>query len=236
MARYSSDSDSDKSAGKYRKKHYRKSRSSSSDSSDSSPHRKRTLKSSKSKRRHRSRSKSRDTSRSSKNYRSSKASSKDRDRRRYKNKNSKSISPDRYRKKVRSVSREKSTSRSSSSQSYAKSTNDVKTFNFHVKDDFAIEPRIKESILEEINADGFAPRQFTPSTQIKDKKSNNKNILIDITSNTIQVPSAPKKSGLDESIFHYSISMDQDLRFDKWVKKLYNLRQKALAESLSSVT
>lgn len=30
--------------------------------------------------------------------------------------------------------------------------------------------------------------------------------------------------------------MEQDVRFDKWVKKLYNLRQKALAETLSSVT
>ncbi|KAK0180164.1 hypothetical protein PV327_005833 [Microctonus hyperodae] len=236
MARYSSDSDSDRS-GKYRKKHYRRSRSSSSDSSDSSSHRKRSSKYSKSRRRHRSRSRSRDNQRTSTSYKSSPGSSKDRNRHRdnkYKSRKSRSQSPDRNKKKVRSVSREKSTSRSSSSQSYVKTAVDKNT-NTVGKDEFTIEPRIKESILEEINADSFTPKQFTSSAHNKDKKSN-KNILIDITAENIQMPPIINPPNIQDSIFHSSIIMDHDIRFDKWVKKLYNLRQKAIADVMSIVT
>ncbi|XP_015113917.1 serine/Arginine-related protein 53 isoform X2 [Diachasma alloeum] len=227
MARYSSDSDSDRS-GKYRKKHYRRSRSSSSDSSDSSSYRKRSSKYSKSRRHRRSRSKSRDNQRSSKSYKSSRGSSRDRDRHRYK-------SPERNKKKTRSASREKSTSRSSSSQSYVKSTTE-KNVNILAKDEFTIEPRINESVLDEINASGFTQKQFTSSAHSKEKKTN-KNIVIDITADTIQVPPAVKTSStIHESIFHTSIMMDQDARFDKWVKKLFNLRQKAIVELFSTAT
>ncbi|XP_015113916.1 serine/Arginine-related protein 53 isoform X1 [Diachasma alloeum] len=235
MARYSSDSDSDRS-GKYRKKHYRRSRSSSSDSSDSSSYRKRSSKYSKSRRHRRSRSKSRDNQRSSKSYKSSRGSSRDRDRHRYK-------SPERNKKKTRSASREKSTSRSSSSQSYVKSTTEknvnilAKGFlGFSLADEFTIEPRINESVLDEINASGFTQKQFTSSAHSKEKKTN-KNIVIDITADTIQVPPAVKTSStIHESIFHTSIMMDQDARFDKWVKKLFNLRQKAIVELFSTAT
>ncbi|XP_011304548.1 serine/Arginine-related protein 53-like isoform X2 [Fopius arisanus] len=225
MARYSSDSDSDRS-GKYRKKHYRRSRSSSSDSSDSSSYRKRSSKYSKSRRHRRSRSKSRDNQRSSKSYKSSRGNSKDRERHRHK-------SPERIKKKTRSVSREKSTSRSSSSQSCVKSSAE-KNINILTKDEFTIEPRINESVLDEINASGFTQKQFTSSAHSKEKKAN-KNIVIDITADTIQVPAAVKTSStINESIFHTSIMMDQEVRFDRWVKKLFNLRQKAIAEISST--
>lgn len=72
-------------------------------------------------------------------------------------------------------------------------------------DEFSIEPRIKESILEEINANGFAPKQFTSSAQLKEKKVN-KNIVIDITADTIQVPPATNPPMTSESIFHNSVS------------------------------
>ncbi|XP_063974208.1 U4/U6.U5 small nuclear ribonucleoprotein 27 kDa protein-like isoform X2 [Diachasmimorpha longicaudata] len=227
MARYSSDSDSDRS-GKYRKKHYRRSRSSSSDSSDSSSYRKRSSKYSKSRRHRRSRSKSRDNQRSSKSYKTSGGSSRDRDRHRHK-------SLDRNKKKTRSASREKSTSRSSSSQSYVKTTTE-KNINTLAKDEFAIEPRINPNVLDEINASGFTQKQFTSSAQSKEKKPN-KNIVIGIASDAIQVPlTATTPAAIYESIFHTSIMMDQDARFDRWVKKLFNLRQKAITELSSTIT
>ncbi|XP_063974207.1 dentin sialophosphoprotein-like isoform X1 [Diachasmimorpha longicaudata] len=235
MARYSSDSDSDRS-GKYRKKHYRRSRSSSSDSSDSSSYRKRSSKYSKSRRHRRSRSKSRDNQRSSKSYKTSGGSSRDRDRHRHK-------SLDRNKKKTRSASREKSTSRSSSSQSYVKTTTEknintlAKGFlGFSLADEFAIEPRINPNVLDEINASGFTQKQFTSSAQSKEKKPN-KNIVIGIASDAIQVPlTATTPAAIYESIFHTSIMMDQDARFDRWVKKLFNLRQKAITELSSTIT
>ncbi|XP_019698493.1 luc7-like protein 3 isoform X2 [Harpegnathos saltator] len=94
-------------------------------------------------------------------------------------------------------------------------------------DDFSIEPRFKEGVLDEINAEGFTPKQFTSSTT---KESKFKNIVIDISSDTIQIPPAPNVSSGLESIFHTSITLDQEARFEKWVKKLYTLRQKAIAD------
>ncbi|KYN01437.1 hypothetical protein ALC62_07787 [Cyphomyrmex costatus] len=95
------------------------------------------------------------------------------------------------------------------------------------KDDFPIEPRIKDSVLEEINADGFIPKQFTSSAT---KESKFKNIVIDISSDTIQLPLVSNVVSGPESIFHTSIMMDQKARFDKWVRKLYTLRQKAITD------
>ncbi|KAG8034350.1 hypothetical protein G9C98_007426 [Cotesia typhae] len=225
-----SDSDSDRS-NKYRKKHYRRSRSSSSDSSNNSSNHKRSSKYSKSRRRYRSRSRSRDDPRSKSSYRSSPGSSKSKDKRRYKDRRrSKSISPVRPNRKIRSPSREKSTSRSSSVHSNIKIPLE-KTVNIPVKDEFTIEPRIKESILDEINADSFVPKKFTSNAQMKEKKI--KNHVIDLTDDNVKVPTVSNSSVVSESIFHSSILMDQTVRFDKWVKKLYNLRQKAISDLLS---
>ncbi|CAK9831315.1 hypothetical protein ANTRET_LOCUS8336 [Anthophora retusa] len=226
MARYSSESDSDHNS-RYRKKRNRRSRSSSSDSSESSPHRRRSSKHSKTKRRHRShsRSRGRDRDRSQKSYKSSRnSSSKGRERHRYR---SRSRSSDHSKRKARSTSREKSGSRSSSSQSNVKTTVFEKTKNVLIKDDFPIEPRFKEGVLEEINSEGFTPKQFS-SSSTKEKKF--KNIVIDISADTIQVPAVAEVPRGSESIFHSSIMIDQEARFDKWVKKLYTLRQKAIAD------
>ncbi|EFN65761.1 hypothetical protein EAG_12161 [Camponotus floridanus] len=226
MARHSSESDSDHS--RYRRKRNRKSRSSSSDSSESSPHRRRSSRHSKTKRRHRSHSRSRGRDRNSKGHKGSRSShSRDRDKRRYHTNTGRSHSSDRTRRKARSTSRDKSRSPSSSSQSNQSKFNAEKNQVAAVKDDFPIEPRFKDGVLEEINAEGFTPKQFT-SSAVKENKF--KNIVIDISSDTIQIPSVPNiPSGL-ESIFHTSIMMDQEARFDKWVKKLYTLRQKAIAD------
>lgn len=100
-----------------------------------------------------------------------------------------------------------------------------------IKDDFPIEPRFKECVLDEINADGFTPKQFS-SSNTKERKF--KNIVIDITADTIQVPAVADIPSGSESIFHSSIMLDQEAKFDKWVKKLYTLRQKALADLIHS--
>ncbi|XP_011693431.1 PREDICTED: serine/threonine-protein kinase fray2-like [Wasmannia auropunctata] len=226
MARYSSDSDSDHSS-RYRRKRNRKSRSSSSDSSESSPHRRRPSKHSKTKRKHRSHSRSRGRDRNTKSHKGSRSShSRDRDKRHYRSSTGRSYSSDRSRRKARSTSREKSRSPSSSSQSnQAKVTEKIRVVT--IKDDFPIEPRFKDSVLEEINAEGFTPKQFTSSAN---KESKLKNIVIDITSDTIQIPPVSNVASGPDSIFHTSIIMDQEARFDKWVKKLYTLRQKAIAD------
>lgn len=83
-------------------------------------------------------------------------------------------------------------------------------------------------MLEEINAEGFTPKQFTSSASAKENKF--KNIVIDINSDTIQIPPAPNVHTGPESIFHTSIMMDQEAKFEKWVKKLYTLRQKAIVD------
>ncbi|XP_076643152.1 uncharacterized protein LOC143353589 [Halictus rubicundus] len=231
MARYSSESDSDHNS-RYRKRRSRRSRSSSSDSSDSSPHRRRSSKHSRTKRRHgsHSRSRGRDREHSQKSYKSSRNSnSKGRERHRYR---SKSRSLDRSKRKVRSISREKSSSCSSSSQSTVKPNVAEKSKNVVViKDDFPIEPRFKEGVLDEINSEGFTPKQFS-SSNTKERKF--KNIVIDITADTIQVPAVADIPCGSESIFHSSIMLDQEARFDKWVKKLYTLRQKAIADLIHS--
>ncbi|KZC05314.1 hypothetical protein WN55_05834 [Dufourea novaeangliae] len=94
-------------------------------------------------------------------------------------------------------------------------------------DDFPIEPRFKEGILDAINSEGFTPKQFS-SSNTKEKKF--KNIVIDIAADTIQVPTVADIPSGSESIFHSSIILDQEARFDKWVKKLYTLRQKAITD------
>ena len=68
-------------------------------------------------------------------------------------------------------------------------------------DDFPIEPRFKEGVLEEINSEGFTPKQFSSNT--KEKKF--KNIVIDINADTIQVPAVAEVPSSSESIFHSSV-------------------------------
>jgi len=57
-------------------------------------------------------------------------------------------------------------------------------------------------VLEEINAESFTPKQFTSSAS---KENKFKNIVIDINSDTIQIPPVPNVSSGSESIFHTSV-------------------------------
>lgn len=56
-------------------------------------------------------------------------------------------------------------------------------------------------MLEEINSEGFTPKQFSSNT--KEKKF--KNIVIDINADTIQVPAVAEVPSGSESIFHSSV-------------------------------
>ncbi|KAJ8679427.1 hypothetical protein QAD02_015214 [Eretmocerus hayati] len=224
MANYSSDSDSEKSSRRHRRKHQRRSSSVDSINSSSSHHKRQKY--SKSRRRHRSRSKSRDRDRSSKSHKHSRGAS--RDRRKHRSHRSRSASTDRNKSRKRSTSRDKSTSRSSSSQSNTKVLNPDKLSNAP-KDSFLItESRIKASVIDDINNDEFVPRQFVSSA--KDKESKSKNIVIDISGDTIHVPQLGNTPDATDSIFHTSIMSDKEAKFDRWVKKLFTLRQKAINE------
>lgn len=75
---------------------------------------------------------------------------------------------------------------------------------YRFPDDFPIEPRFKDGVLEEINAEGFTPKQFTSSASAKESKF--KNIVIDISSDTIQIPPVSNVASGSESIFHTSVS------------------------------
>lgn len=97
------------------------------------------------------------------------------------------------------------------------------------KDDFPIEPRFKDGVIEEINSESFTPKQFSSSKERKFK-----NIVIDITADTIQVPTVTEPPCGSDSIFHSTIMLDQEVRFDRWVKKLYTLRQKAIVDLMHS--
>jgi hypothetical protein len=220
MAKYSSDSESDHSSNKYRRKHSR--RSSSLDSSDSSPSHQRRQKYSKSRRRYHSRSRSRDKDRSSKSYRHLKETSKD--KKRYRTQRSKSSSLDRHHSKKRSASREKSSSRSSSSQSNVKTDKPSTNSKEFLTNDL----KIKSSVFDELNNDEFIPKQFISSA--KNKESKIKNIIIDMNADVIHIPPITNTCNFSNSIFHTSIMADKELKFDKWVKKLYSLRQKAVTE------
>lgn len=83
---------------------------------------------------------------------------------------------------------------------------------------------IKSEVLEEINENSFAPKQFTSS---KTKKVP-ENIVIDLKKNTIKVPEVEQME--PDSIFHHNLFLNEEVRMEKWVRELYSFRQKALQQ------
>lgn len=79
-------------------------------------------------------------------------------------------------------------------------------------------------MLDEINENSFAPKQFTSS---KSKKIPD-NIVIDLKKNTIKVPEIEQVE--PDSIFHHSLFLNEEARMEKWVRELYTFRQKALQQ------
>lgn len=72
---------------------------------------------------------------------------------------------------------------------------------YFLSDDCIGVSRFKESVLDEINADSFTPKTFTSQ-----KENKLKNIIIDITTDTIQIPSiSDTSSNLLDSVFHSTV-------------------------------
>lgn len=74
-------------------------------------------------------------------------------------------------------------------------------FHFFFLDDMLIESRITDSVLNDINSEGFAPKSFTSS---RDKKA--ESIFIDLTADTIRIEN-PKFNSKVDNIFHISVSI-----------------------------
>ncbi|CAG9837959.1 unnamed protein product [Diabrotica balteata] len=188
----------------------------------------------------------RSRSRSTSTYKSSKSRSyRSKSRDRYRDRHRRSRSRDRYRsRRSRSksyikeyVSKPKRRSNSSSSTS---SNDDIKTnikYNSKKKEENnskgsvsknekAASPDcivIDNEVLDEINENSFAPKQFTS----KSKKVPD-NIVIDLKKNTIKVPEIEQEE--PDSIFHQNLFLSDEARMEKWVRELYSFRQKALQQ------
>ncbi|KAJ8937615.1 hypothetical protein NQ318_018428 [Aromia moschata] len=84
---------------------------------------------------------------------------------------------------------------------------------------------VDSDVLNEINEDKFAPKQFTSSkSKVPD------NIVIDLKKNTIKVPEVEPLE--PDSIFHHNLFLNEEARMEKWIKELYSYRQKALQQGL----
>ncbi|XP_058116734.1 uncharacterized protein LOC131289136 [Anopheles ziemanni] len=177
----------------------------------------------------------RSRSRDRKYKETSRRTSRDRYRRR------KSTDRDRYRRSSSSTSSSSSSSSStsrssasrSSSQSSKKSSPTVPTtkqslakeYVFKSLEDACDEPSEKTSKLQKLNADEFIPQTFVSSRKVP-PESVSTNIVIDLESQTIKVPTVEKSVPEEDPIFHPSFfSGDDNERMARWVKKLHGLRQ-----------
>lgn len=81
------------------------------------------------------------------------------------------------------------------------------------------------NIIDEINNPSFVPKHFVSQSAMNFQ---NTAPLAPVKTLNIQPQpiSLEAKNGLN--IFHPSLMADADQKLDKWVKKLFNLRQKAL--------
>lgn len=87
----------------------------------------------------------------------------------------------------------------------------------------------RSNLLDEINSDGFSPRQFTSNA-----KRDEYPVVVDLASQpSVPIPMLVKQD--PKAIFHSSLLVDEPQRLERWIKKLYNIRQRALnGEPLSS--
>ncbi|XP_069698526.1 serine/Arginine-related protein 53-like isoform X2 [Periplaneta americana] len=230
----------------HRSRHYNK-------TSDSS-HSLRSRSSSKGRSRRSSRDRSRDRSRSgdkhSRGHTRSRSRSKERSRRRSR---SRSRSKERSRYRSRSVSKNKSNSPvilkqepSTEEQLRAKLQRAIKaaqsaddqlrqqgllTGGSIRKEDLHREPVIPMypgNVLDEINDSSFVQKRFVSSKSIGNQVSTDTPI-IDLTEDSVPtVHTVPQVVEDPESIFHTSLSVDPQAKLDKWVKKLFHMRQKAI--------
>ncbi|XP_026293103.1 serine/arginine-rich splicing factor 4-like [Frankliniella occidentalis] len=80
----------------------------------------------------------------------------------------------------------------------------------------------RSNLLDEINSDGFSPRQFTSGA-----KRDEYPIVVDLASQPAVPPPAQVKQD-PKAIFHSSLLVDEPQRLERWIKKLYSIRQRAI--------
>ncbi|XP_037048197.1 serine/Arginine-related protein 53 [Bradysia coprophila] len=85
--------------------------------------------------------------------------------------------------------------------------------------DLLDEPATQETI-DLINEDEFVPKTFTSSKNLTDK------VVIDLNTQTIIVPTPDTPDDVQNTLFHPNLFGDDAARMEKWVKKLFNYRQK----------
>lgn len=196
--------------------------------------------------RQRSRSVERESSRSTSKY-SSRKSRHSRSRSRTPSKYSSSKSSSKY----QSSRRRRRSSSSSSASSYSSSSRSPSPEKKPVKKAEVAEPKIKEVVFDSVNLlhdqdkkvalddldqDAFVQKEFS-------SKKKPENIIVDVQAQTVPVP-PPVDSLLhhgvsDERLLqrfgglqlnsccYFQLFGDDEGRMEKWVKKLYNFRQKA---------
>ncbi|XP_050510988.1 serine/Arginine-related protein 53-like isoform X2 [Diabrotica virgifera virgifera] len=188
----------------------------------------------------------RSRSRSSSTYKSSKSRSyRSKSRDRYRDRHRRSRSRDRYRsRRSRSksyikeyVSKPKRRSHSSSSTSSSECVKTNVKHNSKKKEESNTKGTVSKKeksaspdcividneVLDEINENSFAPKQFTSKS-----KKVPENIVIDLKKNTIKVPEIEQEE--PDSIFHQNLFLSDEARMEKWVRELYSFRQKALQQ------
>lgn len=88
----------------------------------------------------------------------------------------------------------------------------------------SVTPVYQASVLDEINDPSFVPKHFSSSKSVVSQVSETS--VIDLT--TDAVLSGVQATEDPESIFHTSLAQDPQMKLDRWVKKLFHMRQKAI--------
>lgn len=88
----------------------------------------------------------------------------------------------------------------------------------------AITPVHQTSVLDEINDPSFVPKNFSSSKSAVNEVSDTSviDLTVDAVLPVVQAADDP------ESIFHPSLTQDPAMKLDRWVKKLFHMRQKAI--------
>ncbi|XP_037949572.1 ADP-ribosylation factor-like protein 6-interacting protein 4 [Teleopsis dalmanni] len=87
-----------------------------------------------------------------------------------------------------------------------------------------------QKVLTTIEEDVFKPQSFL-STRNRDappKASTSEKVIIDLNSDTITIPKAADtiEENLEHEYFHPNFIGEQENKIEKWIKRLYNYRQK----------
>ncbi|XP_071453758.1 serine/Arginine-related protein 53-like [Hetaerina americana] len=80
--------------------------------------------------------------------------------------------------------------------------------------------------LDEINAPGFVQRTFVSNGRVETSSEQAADIISSVVANTLASKVDP--SSEKDSLIHPNLLVNSQVKMDKWVKKLFSLRQKAI--------